>query len=83
MVMTCILKMEDLVPTYNMKKIEELKDEAIVETKKKKKTKKKKIEKEDNILRNVSIPKGITLDSIDLDRAKFLCSLPKKLRHQS
>ena len=80
-------------PYLQYEKIEELKDEAIVETKKKKKTKKKtivetkkkkktkkkKIEKEDNNLRNVSIPKGITLDSIDLDRAKFLCSLPKSL----
>ena len=27
----------------------------------------------------MSIPKGITLDSVDLDRAKFLCSLPKSL----
>ena len=36
-------------------------------------------EKEDNNLRNVSIPKGISLDSIDLDKAKFLCSLPKTL----
>ena len=70
-------------PYLQYEKIEELKDEAIVETKKKKKTKKKKIEKEDNNLRNVSIPKGITLDSIDLDRAKFLCSLPKSFRHQS
>ena len=66
-------------PYLQYEKIEELKDEAIVETKKKKKTKKKKIEKEDNNLRNVSIPKGITLDSVDLDRAKFLCSLPKSL----
>ena len=60
-------------------KIDEIKEEVIVETKKKKKTKKKKIEKEDNNLRNVSIPKGITLESVDLNRAKFLCSLPKSL----
>jgi len=33
----------------------------------------------DNNLKNISIPKGITLDSIDLDSAKFLCSLPKNL----
>ena len=46
---------------------------------KRKRKQKKKIEKEDNNLRNVSIPKGITLDSVDLDRAKFLCSLPKSL----
>ncbi len=28
-------------------------------------------------LKNVSIPKGIDIDSIDLEKAKFLCSLPK------
>jgi DNA topoisomerase-1 len=67
-------------PYLQYEKIEELKEEEIiVETKKKKKTKKKKIKKEDNNLRNVSIPKGITLDSVNLDRAKFLCSLPKSL----
>jgi len=42
---------------------------------KKKKKKKKKI----NNLKNISIPKGILLESIDLERAKFLCSLPKNL----
>jgi DNA topoisomerase-1 len=66
-------------PYLQYEKIEEKKEEVIVETKKKKKIKKKKIQKEDNNLRNVSIPKGITLDSVDLDRAKFLCSLPKNL----
>jgi len=66
-------------PYLQYEKIDEMKDEAVVETKKKKKTNKKKIEKEDNNLRNISIPKGIILDSIDLDRAKFLCSLPKSL----
>ncbi len=45
----------------------------------KKKGKKKKNEKENNNLRNVSIPKGIELESVNLDRAKFLCSLPKNL----
>ncbi|MFM7680906.1 MAG: type I DNA topoisomerase [Candidatus Fonsibacter sp.] len=30
-------------------------------------------------LRNVSIPKGISLDSLDLDKCKFLASLPKVL----
>jgi DNA topoisomerase-1 len=30
-------------------------------------------------MRNVSIPKGISIDTVDLDRAKFLCSLPKSL----
>jgi len=44
----------------------------------KKKSRKKKV-KEDNNLRNVSIPKGINVDNINLDQAKFLCSLPKIL----
>ena len=66
-------------PYIQYEKIEKIKEEAIIKTKKKKNTKKKRADKEDNNLRNVSIPKGITLDSVDLDRAKFLCSLPKSL----
>ncbi len=46
--------------------------------KKRKKIKKKKPEVNE-LLKNVSIPKGIELESIDLDKAKFLCSLPKSL----
>ena len=46
---------------------------------KKRKQEKKKTSKIDNNLKNISIPKGITLGSINLDRAKFLCSLPKNL----
>ena len=46
-------------------------------TPKKRKTKKKKDENEN--LKNVSIPKGIDLKDVDLDKAKFLCSLPKNL----
>ena len=46
------------------------------EVKKAKKIKKKKV-KENNNFRNISIPRGISIDSIDLERAKFLCSLPK------
>ncbi len=42
---------------------------------KKKKSKKK---DQENII-NVSIPKGILVESIGLDKAKFLCSLPKNL----
>ena len=42
-----------------------------------KKTKRKK-NKDDNI-KNVSVPKGLEIDSIDLDKAKFLCSLPLSL----
>jgi DNA topoisomerase-1 len=41
--------------------------------------KKKKKKKENNNLKNISIPKGISVESIDIDRAKFLCSLPKSL----
>ena len=43
------------------------------------KVKKKKNQKENNNLKNISIPKGIELDTIILERAKFLCSLPKSL----
>ncbi len=46
--------------------------------KKRKKTKKKNPEVNE-LLKNVSIPKGIELESIDIDKAKFLCSLPKSL----
>jgi DNA topoisomerase-1 len=45
---------------------------------KKKKRKKKKI-KENDSMKNVSIPKGIEVDNVDLVQAKFLCSLPKVL----
>ena len=41
--------------------------------------KKKKIKKKDESLKNVSIPKGIDIDTIDLEKAKYLCSLPKNL----
>ncbi len=40
-------------------------------------TKKKKKKKENDNLKNVSIPKGINIDQIDLEKAKYLCSLPK------
>ena len=66
-------------PYIQYKKTEEIKKEVVVEIQKKKKTRKRKTEKDDNIFRNVSIPKGVELDSVDLDRAKFLCSLPKSL----
>ncbi len=39
--------------------------------------KKKKNKKESNNQKNVSIPKGINIDQIDLEKAKYLCSLPK------
>ncbi len=43
------------------------------------KKKKKRLKKEENNFKNVSIPKGIDIKSIDLDRAKYLCSLPISL----
>ena len=66
-----ILKIGRFGPYLQYDLIEEIKY-----TIKKKKSKKKTEEKK---VRNVSIPKGISIDSIDLKRAKFLCSLPKVL----
>ena len=54
--------------------------ESIEKENKKKKKKIKKAKKDLNeLLKNISIPKGIELDSIDIDKARFLCSLPKSL----
>ena len=53
--------------------------DLINEPTERKKKKKKKIKKENNNLKNVSIPKGISIESVDLNKAKFLCSLPKSL----
>ena len=66
-----ILKSGRFGPYLQYELIEEIKD-----TIKKRKPKKKTEEKN---FRNVSIPKGISIDSINLERAKFLCSLPKVL----
>ena len=41
------------------------------------KTKKNKKKPEDNNMKNVSIPKGINIDDVNLEKANFLCSLPK------
>ena len=44
--------------------------------------KKRKLKKKldiNELLKNVSIPKGLELESIDLEKAQFLCSLPKTL----
>ena len=38
--------------------------------------KKKKLKREESNFKNVSIPKGIDIKSIDLEKAKYLCSLP-------
>jgi len=53
--------------------------EIVEENIKKGKRKKKKNIKENNNLKNISIPKGIEIESVDLEKAKFLCSLPKSL----
>ena len=63
-------------PYLQYEKEIEIEEESSQKTKKKKK--KKKI-KEDSNMRNVSIPKGIEIDNLDLTQAKFLCSLPKVL----
>jgi len=55
--------------------IPEVANEAIDE----KKTRKKKVKKEISNVKNISIPKGISIESVDMVRAKFLCSLPKSL----
>ena len=40
-------------------------------------SKKKKKKKDNDNLRNISIPKGMEIDQINLEKAKYLCSLPK------
>ena len=45
--------------------------------------KRKKVKKKDDNIKNVSIPKGIDYKIIDLDKAKFLCSLPISLGKNS
>jgi len=62
-------------PYIQYEKIEENNENQIKLAKKKKKKK----DNENINIRNVSIPRGIELDSIDLEKAKFLCSLPKSL----
>ena len=42
-----------------------------------KKIKKSKKKKENENLKNVSIPKGLLIENIDLEKAKYLCSLPR------
>ncbi|MDC3028628.1 type I DNA topoisomerase, partial [Candidatus Pelagibacter sp.] len=56
--------------------LEDIKDEKT--PKKKKKTKKLKADVNE-LLKNVSIPKGLELENIDLEKAQFLCSLPRSL----
>ena len=59
---------------------EKILDEIEVEKVTKKKRKSKKLKSDVNeLLKNVSIPKGLELESIDLEKAQFLCALPKSL----
>ena len=59
---------------------EKLEEEKLEETKTKKKKKTKKSKPDVNeLIKNVSIPKGLELESIDLEKAQFLCSLPKSI----
>ena len=54
----------------------ELSDEEI-ENIKIPRTKTKKKKKEESNFKNVSIPKGLDIENVDLNKAKYLCSLPK------
>jgi len=67
------LKVGRFGPYIQYEKISENINDKIEKTKKSK----KKREKGNDNFRNISIPKGISIDSIDLQRANFLCSLPK------
>ena len=59
---------------------EKIPEDIQIEITPKKKRKIKKLKSDVNeLLKNVSIPKGLALESIDLEKAKFLCSLPKSL----
>ncbi len=54
-------------------------EKEIIEEEEKTKKKKRKLKKEENNFKNVSIPKGIEIENIDLKKAKYLCSLPLSL----
>ncbi len=59
---------------------EKVLDDIEVEKSSKKKRKTKNHKSDVNeLLKNVSIPKGLELESINLQKAQFLCSLPKSL----
>ncbi len=59
---------------------EKIPEDIEIEKTPKKKSKIKKLKSDVNeLLKNVSIPKGLALESIDLEKAQFLCSLPKSL----
>ncbi len=48
------------------------------ESEKPKRKKKNKNQKDENF-KNVSIPKGLSIEDVDLEKAKYLCSLPKSI----
>ncbi len=50
-----------------------------LELEKTKKRGRKKKDKDKENIKNVSIPKGLPIEDVDLDKAKYLCSLPKIL----
>ncbi len=54
-------------------------EKEITEEKEKTKKKKVKLKNKENNFKNVSIPKGIEIKNIDLEKAKYLCSLPISL----
>ena len=54
-------------------------EKEITEEKEKTKKKKVKLKNKENNFKNVSIPKGIEIKDIDLEKAKYLCSLPISL----
>ncbi len=56
-----------------------LSEQELEENIKKKKKKKKSKTEVNELLKNVSIPKGLDLKDVDLEKAQFLCSLPKSL----
>ena len=59
---------------------EKIPEDIEIEKTTKKKRKAKKLKSNINeLLKNVSIPKGLELENIDLEKAQFLCSLPKSL----
>ena len=72
------LKIGRFGPYIQYEVIPDISSNEKIKKKKKKKKKKKNAEKNEN-LKNISIPKGIAIETVDLKRAKFLCSLPKSL----
>ena len=62
---------------YKMKNIHLIEENVIREKDRRLKKKKSKMKKENENLKNVSIPKGLPIENVDLEKAKYLCSLPK------